>query len=222
MANTHMAASTAMMTWSALEWAFPPTAPFFTGRPTSIGAACGAVVGLVAITPACGYVAIGFGMLIALIAAVCVFFAQRNIKWLGVDDRLDVFAFHGVAGMVGTSLTGLFATTGADSPVNGAFYSSHGKQFAIQLAGVATTVLLCSVGTTVIYHVLALAARALGDSMRISDAVEDIDASQHGESAYYYDEGSVSRRLGLLGAAAAGAAELRPAAGATSHVSIGS
>jgi ammonia channel protein AmtB len=81
MANTHMAASTAMMTWSALEWAFPPTAPFFTGRPTSIGAACGAVVGLVAITPACGYVAIGFGMLIALIAAVCVFFAQRNITF---------------------------------------------------------------------------------------------------------------------------------------------
>jgi ammonia channel protein AmtB len=61
MANTHMAASMAMMTWGALEWAFPLNEPFFSGRPTSIGAACGAVVGLVAITPACGYVTIMWG-----------------------------------------------------------------------------------------------------------------------------------------------------------------
>ena len=69
---------------------------------------------------------------------------MRNIKLLGVDDRLDVFSFHGVA-------TGLFATTTADAPGNGAFYGAQGRQFAIQLAGVSTTILLCAVGTTVIY-----------------------------------------------------------------------
>ena len=61
MANTHMAASMAMMTWGTLEWAFPLNEPFFSGRPTSVGAACGAVIGLVAITPACGYVTIMWG-----------------------------------------------------------------------------------------------------------------------------------------------------------------
>jgi Amt family ammonium transporter len=206
MANTHMAASSAMMTWGVLEWAFPLNAPFFSGRPTSIGAACGAVVGLVAITPACGYVTIMWGIFIAFFAAICVFFVQRNIKVLGVDDRLDVFAFHGVAGMVGTALTGLFATTSADSPVDGAFYGSRGKQFAVQLAGISTTILLCTVGTTVIFHALALLARALGQDMRISHTVEDIDASQHGESAYYFEENSsrgiASTAVGLLTSAA--------------------
>ena len=76
---------------------------------------------------------------------------MRNITLLGVDDRLDVFSFHGVAGMVGTATTGLFATTTADAPGNGAFYGAQGRQFAIQLAGVSTTILLCAVGTTVIY-----------------------------------------------------------------------
>jgi Amt family ammonium transporter len=218
MANTHMAASMAMLTWGVLEWAFPPDAPFFSGRPTSIGAACGAVVGLVAITPACGYVSIAWGMFIAFFAAICVFFVQRNIKWLGVDDRLDVFSFHGVAGMVGTSLTGLFATTTADSPANGAFYGSRGKQFAVQLAGVATTILLCVVGTTIIYHFLDQLAKALGQDMRIAHSVEDIDASQHGESAYFYEnslrgggsEGSAhggsANAAALLGGAAAAVA----------------
>ena len=229
MANTHMAASMAMMTWGVLEWAFPLDAPFFTGRPTSIGAACGAVVGLVAITPACGYVSIMWGMFIAFTASVAVFFVQRNIKHLGVDDRLDVFSFHGVSGMVGTAMTGLFATKSADSPADGAFYGSRGKQFSIQLAGIATTVLLCSVGTTVIFHVLDQLARALGQDMRIGHAVEDIDASQHGESAYYYEssvrgggEGSVhggsasAHATALLAAAAPEVVTARPA----KHVTI--
>ena len=262
MANTHMAASMAMMTWGALEWAFPLNLPFFSGRPTSIGAACGAVVGLVAITPACGYVTIMWGacarddvaaellplrlslsltlsdplslsatgMFIAFVAAVAVFFVSRNIKFLGVDDRLDVFSFHGVSGMVGTAMTGLFATKSADSPADGAFYGSRGKQFAVQLAGVATTILLCSVGTTVIFHALDQLARALGQDLRIAHSVEDIDASQHGESAYFFESsvrsggggegsvngGSASSNAEALLAAAAPDPSARPA----KHVTI--
>lgn len=78
MLNTHMAASVAMGAWSTLEWALPLNAPFFSGRPTAIGAACGAVVGLVAITPACGYVTIGYGMIIAIVATLHVFPYQTS------------------------------------------------------------------------------------------------------------------------------------------------
>ena len=164
----------------------------FTGRPTSIGAACGAVVGLVAITPACGYVTTMWALFIAAFAALAVFFAQRNVKYLGVDDRLDVFAFHGISGMIGTALTGLFASTGADAPVDGAFYGSRtARQFGVQLTAISATVLLCAVGTTAIYFVLTLCTRALGTNMRIAADTEDIDASQHGEAAYSYREGSV-------------------------------
>jgi Amt family ammonium transporter len=170
-------------------------------------------------------------MFIAFVAAVAVFFVQRNIKFLGVDDRLDVFSFHGVAGMIGTAMTGLFATKSADSPADGAFYGSRGKQFAVQLAGVATTILLCSVGTTVIFHALDQLSRALGQDMRIAHSVEDIDASQHGESAYYYEGsvrggggggdgsvhgGSASSNATALLAAAAPEASARPA----KHVTI--
>ena len=195
-ANTHLAAAMAMITFGALEWAVPANTShaLFTGKPTSIGAASGAVVGLVAITPACGYVTVMWGIFIGFFAAVCVYFVQRNIKALGVDDRLDVFAFHGVAGLVGTALTGLFASTNADSPVNGAFYGNAGRQFGIQLAGIATTVLLCTVGTTMIYWVLRLAAHLLQDDMRIHDSVEYIDASIHGERAYDLEDSASLRR----------------------------
>jgi Amt family ammonium transporter len=170
-------------------------------------------------------------MFIAFVAAVAVFFVSRNIKFLGVDDRLEVFSFHGVAGLVGTAMTGLFASKSADSPADGAFYGSRGKQFAVQLVGIATTILLCSVGTTVIFHALDQLARALGQDMRIAHSVEDIDASQHGESAYYYEGsvrggggggdgsvhgGSASSNATALLAAAAPEASARPA----KHVTI--
>jgi ammonia channel protein AmtB len=103
-----------------------------------------------------------------------------------IDDRLDVFSIHGCAGAIGTLYLGLFATTAADSPVDGSFYGGGGMPFARQLAALCVTVLLSVVGTSVIYGVLAGVAWALGTTPLIAAEHQgDVDASQHGEKAYY-------------------------------------
>lgn len=127
-----------------------------------------------------------WGMFIGFFGAFVVFFALKLIKWTAIDDRLDVFAFHGIAGMVGTAMTGLFATKEADAPNDGSFYGDGGKQFGKQLAAISATILLCSVGTTLIFWFLNGIAYLLKTDMRIPEEhAHDIDASQHGEKAYF-------------------------------------
>ena len=101
--TTHVAAAAALVGWMALE-------AIKNGRATAVGAATGAVVGLVAITPAAGFVTPVSAILIGLIAAPCSFFALNFRATTKVDDTLDVFACHGVAGVMGALLTGVFAT----------------------------------------------------------------------------------------------------------------
>lgn len=184
--NTHLEASMAMITWMLMEMVYPESGQWFSGRPSAIGAASGAIVGLVAATPSCGYVLPMWSLFIGFITCVGVFVALRMIKkYMAVDDRLDVFAFHGCGGMIATALTGLFATTQAMSPIEGSFYGGGGQPLAAQCAGISATILLCAVGTTVIYWVLRAVAWVFGSDLLIPlEHRHDVDASQHGERAY--------------------------------------
>lgn len=183
--NTQYATAVAMLTFNALEVIFPANgAGLLKGHPTAVGAACGAVTGLVVITPACGFVSNMWAYFIGFAGTAVVYFTPRLLKPLGVDDRLDAFAFHGVGGMMGSLLTGLFASTHESSPVDGAFYF-NAPLFGKQIACILVTVLLCVVMTSVIYWVLWGISKAFRTDMRILDEDErDPDASQHGETAY--------------------------------------
>jgi Amt family ammonium transporter len=184
--NTHLAGSVGLGVWNLLEILAGSDEGWFKGKATSVGAASGAIVGLVAITPGCGFVTPMWAMFIALFTCPVVFFGVRAIKASGVDDRLDVLGFHGISGMVGTALVGLFASKDAGSPADGAFYSGGGDLFSKQLAAISVTILLCVVGTTAIFWLLEIFARLIGSDIHIPvEHQKDIDASQHGEKAYF-------------------------------------
>ncbi len=176
---THIAAATAMVVWTGLSW-------IVSGKPSVVGAAAGAVAGLVAITPASGAVdamgAIGIG---AGAGSLC-YLAVRMRSKIGLDDSLDVVGVHGVGGAWGAIATGIFATAtitgGAEGLIQG-----ETAQFFDQLIGVAATMSYSLVATYVILKVLDM---TLG--LRVSEDDENIgiDASQHGERAYLLESGA--------------------------------
>lgn len=123
---------------------------------------------------------------IGFLTVLFCFFVPRLTRLTGVDDTLDVFAFHGVGGIVGSLLTGLFASReyGA-SPVDGAFYG-NGVLFGKQIAVVLATVLMSTVTTTIIYFVMLGLAKLLKTTITIPVELQhDVDRSQHGETAYF-------------------------------------
>jgi hypothetical protein len=188
LANTQLAGCAGLIAWGALEVALEGRGGWFTGLPTGFGAASGAVAGLVAITPSCGYVLPMPALAVGAVAASASFFVLKAVRrWAWVEDRLDVFALHGVGGAVGILLTGLLATTRADAPADGAFYGGGGRLLGVQLAGLAATVLLCGAGTTAIYGVVWAGCRLLcGTDPRVPEELaHDVDQSQHGEKAYF-------------------------------------
>lgn len=114
-ANTQLATAMSMIWWALLEILVGPgpvckRLGWCTGKPTAVGAACGAVTGLVVITPACGYIRAMNSLLCGIVGVTVVFFSLRLVRKTGVEDRLDCFAFHGIGGATGTLLTGLFAS----------------------------------------------------------------------------------------------------------------
>jgi Amt family ammonium transporter len=172
--NTHIAAAMAMMAWVFIEWAH-------RGKPTALGAASGAVAGLVGITPAAGFVnpmgALAIG---ALTAAICYGAVLYKSK-LGYDDSLDTFGVHGIGGTVGAILTGVFATTAVNSAgQNGLFFGNPG-QIGVQLAGVAATWLYAGVMSAIILFAID---KAMGLRMKPADEQAGMDLSEHGEEAY--------------------------------------
>lgn len=173
-----------MLTWNAMEIVFNGS-KWFNGVPTAVGTACGAVTGLVGITPGAAYVTNMWAFMVGALTVLPVFFTPRAVHLVGVDDRLDAFAFHGIGGIMGTLLTGLFATRyGAYAPNDGAFYF-NAPQYGKQIAGILVTVFLSVVATTVIYWTLWVLAYAFGSSLTIPKEDQDnADVSQHGESAY--------------------------------------
>ncbi|HJW04592.1 MAG TPA: ammonium transporter [Azospira sp.] len=160
---TQVASAAAACAWLIVEWAF-------RGRPSALGVISGAVAGLVAITPASGYVDASGALLIGVAGGVACYLGATGLKRLfGYDDSLDVFGIHAVGGVVGALLTGLFA-----SPAIGGVRGNVFKQFL----GLGATVAFSAVATTAVLVVVSLLVglRASEDEER-----EGLDISQHGE-----------------------------------------
>jgi Amt family ammonium transporter len=171
-----------MLVWNLMEVVFDGET-LGQGFPTAIGTATAIVAGLVGITPGAGLVAPMWAIFIGSFTAASVFFAPRLLKkYLGVNDVLDCFAVHGIGGMVGAALTGLFAnpTYGSATAV-GSFYR-NAVQLGIQCAGITVTIVYSAIGTALIYGFLYLIARGLGQTLSIPAGMSP-DVSQHGEKA---------------------------------------
>jgi len=172
---TNTAAAAAGLTWAFIEW-------WKSGKPTMFGMVTGAVAGLVAITPAAGFVNVIGALFIGLFVSIFCFFAVGIIKpKLGYDDSLDAFGVHGIGGIWGALATGLFATKTVNSAgADGFFYGNPALLF-IQLKAVAITVVYSLVVTFIIYKVVDL---IVGVRVAQEDEVMGLDLTQHHERAY--------------------------------------
>jgi len=180
--NTFLATCAATVSWTLVEW-------LFKGKPSMLGAASGAIAGLVAITPACGFVGPMGGLVIGLLAGGVCYWGVNGLKrLLGVDDSLDVFGVHGVGGILGALLTGVFAApslggTGVyDYVANAVGEYNMGAQLVSQLWGVGVSVVWSGV---VSYIAFKIADVALGLRVSEEDEREGLDLTTHGEQAYH-------------------------------------
>ncbi|MDD5175932.1 MAG: ammonium transporter [Sterolibacterium sp.] len=181
--NTWLATAAATMSWMFVEW-------LFKGKPSMLGGASGAVAGLVAITPACGFVGVVGALIIGLLAGViCLWGVNGLKKLLGADDSLDVFGVHGVGGILGSLLTGVFAApslggTGVyDYVANKVGDYDMPAQLISQLWAVGTAVVWSGVVAFICYKAVDL---IIGLRVAEDEEREGLDIASHGESAYHY------------------------------------
>ncbi len=180
--NTVIATAAAALAWSAGE-------ALMRGKASMLGAASGAVSGLVAITPACGFVGIGGALVIGLVAGLlCLWGVNGLKKLLGADDSLDVFGVHGVGGIVGALLTGVFAApslggTGICNYVSNKCgdFPGIGTQVWIQAQGVFWTVVISGIVAFIAFKLVDL---TIGLRVAEEEEREGLDISSHGETAY--------------------------------------
>jgi Amt family ammonium transporter len=152
-----------------------------SGKPTVLGLASGAVGGLVAITPAAGFVNISGAMIIGIAAGVIPFFAVAKLKpMLGYDDTLDAFGIHGIGGTIGALLTGVFADPSVNELGKGLLYGNPGQLWT-QFIAVAVTLLYSGVMTFVLFMIIKA---IVGVRVDVEQEVTGLDESQHGEKAY--------------------------------------
>jgi Amt family ammonium transporter len=183
---THFGAAAAAIGWSAAEW-------MRNGKPSALGAISGAVAGLVAITPAAGFVSPMSALIIGLIAGVFCFWMVTKVKLgFGYDDSLDAFGVHGAGGTIGALLTGIFAS----SVINPIFKDANGnvlpsglfegnaRQLLNQCVGVAIAWVLGTVGTLVL---LKIVDKVVGLRLTEEQETQGLDLSQHGEEGYYWE-----------------------------------
>jgi ammonium transporter, Amt family len=172
--TTHIAASSATITWVMVEWVH-------RGKPTMFGAATGSIAGLATITPAAGFVGPFPALLIGIAAGVVCYIALNAKSHFKYDDSLDAFGVHGVGGTVGTLMAGLFASVAVNAAgANGAFFGNT-KQFFIQAGAVAVV----AVYSFVVSFVMLKALEALmGLRVNADQESEGLDISQHGEAGY--------------------------------------
>jgi Amt family ammonium transporter len=172
--NTNISASTGAFTWLIVSW--------IHRRPTILGTGTGAVAGLVAITPAAGFVspmaAIPIGMVSALIGYYAMLFIKKR---RGFDDSLDVFAVHGLGGIWGALATGIFASVAVNAAGADGLLAGNGMQFLKQLAGVAAVGGFAFVGSWLLGK---LVDKTMGLRVGEMEEVVGLDISQHGERAY--------------------------------------
>ena len=183
MVNTWVATACATMSWMLTEW-------MLKGKPSMLGAASGAVAGLVAITPAAGFVGVVGAIIIGLLAGVVCLWGVNGLKrMLGADDSLDVFGVHGVGGILGAILTGVFCDpslggTGVyDYVANAVGEYDMGAQVMSQVWGVLTAVVWSGVVSVIAYKLVDV---FIGLRVPEEEEREGLDITSHGESAYHY------------------------------------
>jgi Amt family ammonium transporter len=179
---THFAAAAAAIGWGAAEW-------LRNGKVSALGAISGAVAGLVAITPAAGFVTPISALWIGLIAGVFCYWMVVKVKnRFGYDDSLDAFGVHGAGGTIGALLTGVFATSAINPTYrNGlatGLFEGYARQMLYQFMGVLIAWVLAIVGTLVI---LFLVDKTIGLRVSTFDEEQGLDLSQHGEEGYEWD-----------------------------------
>ncbi|MCC2661076.1 MAG: amt2 [Arthrobacter sp.] len=173
--NTHMAAAAAMMAWVLVEWAH-------RGKPTALGAASGAVAGLVGITPGAGFVEVMPSLAIGAITSVICYFAVVSLKpKLGYDDSLDTFGVHGIGGTVGAILTGVFCTTSVNAAGKQGLLYGNPSQVVTQLIGVAATWAFAALVGGIL---LFIVDKTIGLRVKSTDEEAGLDVSEHGEEGY--------------------------------------
>jgi len=183
---THFGSAAAVIGWGAAEW-------MRNGKPSALGAISGAVAGLVAITPAAGFVSPMSALLIGFIAGVACYLMVAKVKSrFGYDDSLDAFGVHGAGGTIGALLTGIFAS----STINPIFKDAQGNilaagvlegnahQLLNQFVAVVIAWLLAIVGTLIILKVVDV---VVGLRVSQTDEIQGLDLSQHGEEGYYWE-----------------------------------
>ena len=183
---THFGAAAAALGWSSAEW-------WKNGKPSALGAISGAVAGLVAITPAAGFVSPMSAIAIGLLAGVFCYLMVAKVKLLaGYDDSLDAFGVHGAGGTLGAILTGIFASSAVNPILKDAqgntlasgLLEGNAHQLLNQFAGVAIAWMLAAAGTIAILKVVDVTI-----GLRVSEEheVQGLDLSQHGEEGYYWE-----------------------------------
>jgi Amt family ammonium transporter len=183
---THFAAAAAVIGWSGAEW-------IRNGKPSALGAISGAVAGLVAITPAAGFVGPMPALLIGLLAGAFCFFMVATVKArFGYDDSLDAFGVHGAGGTLGALLTGIFAVSAINpifkdaqgSPLPSGLLDGNAHQLLNQMVGVLIAWVLAIVGTLAILKLVDL---TIGLRVSEDEEVQGLDLSQHGEEGYSWE-----------------------------------
>ena len=172
--NTVVATAAAILAWTFGEWAL-------RGKPSLLGACSGAIAGLVGVTPACGYIGVGGALIVGIASGLAGIWGVTALKrWLRVDDPCDVFGVHGVCGIVGCILTGIFAATS----LGGVGYAegvTMGHQLLVQLESIAITVVWSGVVAFIGYKV---ADMTVGLRVPEEQEREGLDVNSHGENAY--------------------------------------
>ncbi len=175
MMNTQLATAAAVLGWTFAEW-------MVKGKPSLLGAASGAIAGLVAITPACGNAGPMGAIVLGAVAGVLCFAAVAYLKRaLGYDDSLDVFGVHGVGGIVGALGIGILASPGMGGTGFASGVESIGAQFTNQAIGVGFTLIYTAIASYILLKIVDLTI-----GLRVTDEAETegLDIAEHGESAY--------------------------------------
>ena len=173
---THLAAAAATLSWLFIEW-------WHRGKPTVLGAASGAVAGLVAITPASGFVGPMSAVVIGLLAGMVCYFAVGLKSKLGYDDSLDAVGVHGVGGTLGALATGLFASKAINAAGSNGLFFGSASLLGVQALSVVAAIVYSFTVTWVILKVLDA---TMGVRVKDVEEMEGLDLSQHGETGYSF------------------------------------
>ena len=175
---THLAAAAGAVSWATIEWVR-------RGKPSILGTASGAIAGLVCITPASGFVQPMPALIMGLIAGAVCFLACGKIKHMvGYDDSLDAFGVHGIGGILGAALTGVFATVDVNPDgANGVFYGGSWNLVLAQLAAVAVTILISATLSAIILKAIDW---SIGLRVDPDTELQGLDLAAHGEEGYIF------------------------------------